>query len=166
MNKKEEKKIQRKKKTGYNIYGIREDMFIYGSALICALIVLTIMQIGIAGFSTTVKVILDVIVLVIVAVVAVWKNRQRQEKVEAYRRQEGFEFIGLYDLSGEQNLKSSDILSREEEVTYLNQVLEDLIFRQDSVKQALCLTGKSGCGKSTILSFFLPEDLWQNLSNL
>ena len=83
MNQKEEKKIQRKKKTGYNIYGIREDMFTYGSALICALIVLTIMQIGIAGLSITVKVILDVIVLVIVAVVAVWKNRQRQEKVEA-----------------------------------------------------------------------------------
>lgn len=154
MNQKEEKKIQRKKKTGYNIYGIREDMFTYGSALICALIVLTIMQIWIAGFSITVKVILDVIVLVIATVVAVWKNRQHQEKVEAYRRQDGFEFIGLYDLSGEQNLKSSDILSREEEVTYLNQVLEDLIFRQDSVKQALCLTGKSGCGKSTILSFF------------
>ncbi len=162
---KRRKKDTTKKKTGYNIYGIREDMFIYGSARICALIVLTIMQIGIAGFSTTVKVILDVIVLVIVAVVAVWKNRQRQEKVEAYRRQEGFEFIGLYDLSGEQNLKSSDILSREEEVTYLNQVLEDLIFRQDSVKQALCLTGKSGCGK-IYDPFFLPEDLWRNLSNL
>ncbi len=69
-------------------------------------------------------------------------------------RQPGFEFLGLHDLKNEASLDRRDVLSRKEEAAFMRRVLEETIFPQVSVKQALCLTGHSGCGKSTILAFF------------
>ena len=91
------------------------------------------------------------------------KNHFEKVWIESYQRHNGFEFIGLYDLSGSKSLEGRDILSRDEEVKYLGQMLEELIFSQEGVKQAICLTGKSGCGKSTILSFFKKkyDDVYQ-----
>ena len=94
---------------------------------------------------------------VLALIIGIALGRSRQAEVEGYHRQEGFEFIGLYDLSAAELQKSSDIISREEEAHYLSHILENLVFRQTSIKQAVCLTGKSGCGKSTILSFFKKE---------
>lgn len=157
MNHTEEKIIQRKKKTSYNIYGMNDMAFVLLMAAFCALMIIAIMQLMIGGLPVAVKILLDVLVAVVAVAAALVMRSVGKKKIEAYQRHEGFEFIGLYDLSGKEELKSTDILSREEEVQYLNQILETLIFRQNSVKQAVCLTGKSGCGKSTILSFFKQE---------
>ncbi|MBQ4067158.1 MAG: hypothetical protein IJD22_05890 [Clostridia bacterium] len=72
-----------------------------------------------------------------------------------YSRKEGFNFIGLHNLTKE-NLgsRAKDVLSRNEEVRCIHDLLENVIFPQSDIKQAICITGKSGCGKSTILAFF------------
>ena len=157
MNHSEEKRIQKKKRTGYNIYGIRDSLFYLLVALACAVILIALADLMVSGWPLMTRVVLYVAILAAAAAAAVAFGKSSQAQVEAYRRQEGFEFIGLYDLADAQLTDSSDILSREEEAHYLSAVLENLIFRQTGIKQALCLTGRSGCGKSTILSFFKKE---------
>lgn len=77
-----------------------------------------------------------------------------KEEILPYKRCSGFNFLGLHDLSNvilDEN--SSDVIKRDEEVEYIYNVLENIIFPQGNIKQTLCITGKSGCGKSTILAF-------------
>ncbi|MCU6763344.1 Uncharacterised protein [uncultured Roseburia sp.] len=157
MKRTEMKNVQIKKKTGYNIYGLKNRTFYILAALVCAVMIDAVIQIPIQSFPLPVKIVLDILVIAAALGLALFKSTSDNSRVVPYLRQEGFEFLGLYDLSGKESLNSTDILSREEEVRYLNQMLETLIFQQNSVKQAICLTGKSGCGKSTILSFFKRE---------
>lgn len=157
MKRTETKNVQIKKKTGYNIYGLNNRAFYVIAALICAVIIDALIQMPIKEFPLPAKIILDIIIIAAALIAALFKSSSQNSQITPYLRQEAFEFLGLYDLSGRESLKSTDILSREEEVRYLNQLLETLIFQQNSVKQAICLTGKSGCGKSTILSFFKQE---------
>ncbi|MCD8364648.1 MAG: hypothetical protein LUC83_02315 [Clostridiales bacterium] len=163
MNPTEEKIIQKKKKSGYNIYGVNDKLFYILAALICGLAVAALLQLMISEFPMPVRAGLSAAILAVAVVIALVMGRSDQGETQAYRREEGFEFIGLYDLSSDENLEGRDVLSRSEEVSYLNQKLENLIFRQNGVKQAICLTGKSGCGKSTILSFFKKQyqDVYQ-----
>ena len=42
MNHSEEKRIQKKKRTGYNIYGIRDSLFYLLAALACAVILIAL----------------------------------------------------------------------------------------------------------------------------
>lgn len=157
MNQSEEKIIQKKKKTGYNIYGLKDGVFYLLASLACAVILIAVIDLMASGLPGGIATVLYIVIAALAVVIAFVLNRSNQTKVEGYRRQEGFEFIGLYDLSASELQKSSDIISREEEAHYLSHVLENLVFRQTSIKQAVCLTGKSGCGKSTILSFFKKE---------
>lgn len=69
-------------------------------------------------------------------------------------KEKDFLFLGLHDLSKETFGKSRDIISRDAEIESIRNVLENVIFSQDTIKQALTLIGKSGCGKSTIINFF------------
>lgn len=94
-------------------------------------------------------------VSVSVFVIGMLAFRPDKSDVSAYKRVSDFLFLGLHDLSKENlNDKSSDVISRSDEIGYIENVLENVIFPQGNIKQALCITGKSGCGKSTILSFF------------
>lgn len=154
----EEKIIQKQKKTSYNIYGIKDSTYSWISALVCAVLVFA----AVLYYNGSVDTVLPgaavaaaaAVILVIAALIALMQNANRKKDVDGYKRGENFEFLGLYNLSEQENLESRDILSRESEAEYLNHLLESLIFRQNVVKQAVCLTGESGCGKSTILSFF------------
>lgn len=157
MNGSEEKIIQRKKKTGYNIYGLKDGAFYLLAALICAAVLIALMDLMISAWPIPVRAGLYGGIAALAVIIGIVLRQSGRAEVEGYRRQEGFEFIGLYDLSAGELDKSSDILPREEEAQYLGYILENLIFRQTGIKQALCLTGKSGCGKSTILSFFRKE---------
>lgn len=163
MNPTNEKIIQKNKKSGYNIYGISDRLFSLAVAVICGLAVAALLQLMISELPVLTRAGLSVAILAVAVCIALVMGRSEQGEIQAYRRQEGFEFIGLYDLSADEKLEGRDILSRSEEVSYLNQKLETLIFRQNGVKQAICLTGKSGCGKSTILSFFKRQyqDVYQ-----
>ena len=157
MNHSEEKIIQKKKKTGYNIYGLKDSVFYILASLVCAAILIAVIDLMAAGLPGMTRAVIYIVIAVLALIIGILLGRSRQAEVEGYHRQEGFEFIGLYDLSAAELQKSSDIISREEEAHYLSHILENLVFRQTSIKQAVCLTGKSGCGKSTILSFFKKE---------
>lgn len=76
------------------------------------------------------------------------------KKEMAYIRMKDYLFLGLHDLSKENLYECSDIISRDCEAENIKNVLEDIIFSQQTVKQGLVLVGRSGCGKSTILTFF------------
>ena len=154
MTKTETKNIQQKKKTNYNVYGVKDRTFYLCAGIFCGLIAGALLQLVAAPLALPVRAALAVIAIGAGAVIGLLKSPGSGRKILPYRRQDGFEFIGLYDLSAREDLRGSDVLSRETEVEYIDQLLETLIFRQNSIKQAICLTGKSGCGKSTILSFF------------
>lgn len=174
MRNTEYKRVQKKKKNSYNVYGIKGSIFCILTSVVCAFIVITILQLVTEPLLTPVRVLIDISILFIALTVAFLKNYLEKSRIGSYQRSKGFEFIGLYDLSESESLEGTDILSRDEEVKYLGQMLEELIFSQEGVKQAICLTGKSGCGKSTILSFFRQRyadtyqiyDLTGNYTNL
>lgn len=146
--------IQWKKSSGYNIYGVRDSVFDKLAALTAALMITGLIQILTLELPRWLGLISFAIVFACASGIVRLLRGKREEKVEEYQRTAGFEFIGLYDLSKGHDLGTRDIIPREAEADYLNQMLQSLIFRQNTVKQAVCLTGESGCGKSTILSFF------------
>lgn len=170
----EYKLVQKKKKNSYNVYGIKDSTFCILTSVVCALIIVSVLQLVIEPLPLPVCILVDTSILISALAFAFMKNYLEKVRIESYQRHRGFEFIGLYDLSEPKVLEGTDILSREEEVKYLGQMLEELIFSQEGVKQAICLTGKSGCGKSTILSFFKKKyddtyqiyDLTGNYTNL
>ncbi len=157
----ESKQVQRKKKTSHNVYGIADRIFYVITGVLVALVICGLLHLIPVSESGTVTIVLDVLVLVAGVFAGLFKGSSCRQTILPYRRRDAFEFIGLYDLAAaiehEDGLGKSDVLSRDEEVRYLNEVLETLIFPQRSIKQAICLTGKSGCGKSTILSFFKQQ---------
>lgn len=170
----EYKPVQKKKKNSYNVYGIKDSTYCILTSVVCALIIVSVLQLVIEPLPLPACILADISILIIALTFALIKNCLEKAGIESYQRHKGFEFIGLYDLSEPNALEGTDILSREEEVTYLRQMLEELIFSQEGVKQAICLTGKSGCGKSTILAFFKKKyndayqiyDLTGNYTNL
>lgn len=83
----------------------------------------------------------------------VYHRIQEKKKVLPYKATE--QFSGLYCVDNLEKLglqSRSGLLSREKEVRYLYEAVE-FILKQDQGKQGICLIGKSGCGKSTILYF-------------
>lgn len=150
----EDKQIQQKKKTCYNVYGIKNITFHILTGLMCAAVAASVLQIFIRNEPPALKAGIDIIIFLLGLAGAFWFEKRNAGKIIPYKRENNFEFIGLYDLSKKKNLRSSDILSRETEADYLSKVMEHLIFPQSGLKQSICLTGRSGCGKSTILSFF------------
>lgn len=170
----EYKVVQSKKKNHFNIYGVNGRMFGILTSVVCALVIVSVLQLLIESLPVPVRIFIGISIMTGALAFAFMKDYLEKVRIESYKRRERFEFIGLYDLSGEESLEETDILSREEEVRYLGRMLEELIFPQEGVKQAVCLTGKSGCGKSTILSFFKQKyadqykiiDLTGNYTNL
>lgn len=170
----EYKVVQKKKKNHFNIYGVNGRVFCILTSVTCALIIVSVLQLLIEPMPPTACVLIDISIIVSALAFAFLRDYLERVQIDSYKRQKDFEFIGLYDISGSKSLKEKDILSRDEEVRYLGRMLEELIFPQEGVKQAICLTGKSGCGKTTILSFFKQKygdqyeiiDLTGNYTNL
>lgn len=107
--------------------------------------------IGISGINYG---IIFMIIAIAIFLVGYILSAPNKEEIIPYRRNSGFHFLGLHDLSNViLDEKSSDVIKRDEEVEYIYNVLENIIFPQGNIKQTLCITGKSGCGKSTILAF-------------
>ena len=150
----EKKKVQAKKKTGYNVYGVKDKTFRVLAGLLVGVTAASVLDTMLPMLPWWLRLIAEVVLVVLVVAVLLFKGRSSKERVEAYRRTEGFSFLGLYNIAVVKDLESDDILSREAEAAYIRQTLEDLVFPQKTIKQAVCLTGTSGCGKSTILSFF------------
>ena len=144
----------RMKRAGHNIFGFSAMMCSLVYALGIAWCLLLLSHVYLRHLPLLVQVLISMAVSVLAcAAVLITANRNRIE-IRPYCRQSGFEFLGLYDLKGTESANQHDVLPRDEEIAFMHRLLEETIFPQVSVKQALCLTGRSGCGKSTILAFF------------
>ena len=142
------------KRAGHNIFGFSAMMCSLVYALGIAWCLLLLSHVYLRHLTLPVQVLISMAVSVLAcAAVLITANRNRIE-IRPYCRQSGFEFLGLYDLKGTESANQHDVLPRDEEIAFMHRLLEETIFPQVSVKQALCLTGRSGCGKSTILAFF------------
>ncbi len=150
----EKKKVQAKKKTGYNVYGVKDKTFRILAGLLVGVTAASVLDTMLPFVPQGLRLIPEAVLVILVVGVLLLKSRATKNRIEAYRRTEGFSFLGLYNIAVVKDLESDDILSREAEAAYIRQTLEDLVFPQKTIKQAVCLTGTSGCGKSTILSFF------------
>lgn len=156
MNTLEQRIIKKEKATDRNVYNQKDFVIALFYAVGAALMVTVVVQLFTDEWPLWLRSTLTAITLAIAVIWAVMSTRSRG-KVVPYRRSDNFEFIGLYNLSEAESLKGKDILSREDEALLLQHTLETLIFPQDHIKQAICLTGRSGCGKSTILTFFKQQ---------
>lgn len=149
-----DKHIAGMKKPHHNIYGLSSLIYKIIVALCIALWLLLFLDVHIRHLSQIAQMSVWIVTILVVLFIAFMSNNRKKDNIVPYCRKENFEFLGLYNLK-ESNLDNRhDILARDEEVKYMQQVLEEIIFPQKSVKQALCITGPSGSGKSIILNFF------------
>lgn len=148
-----DKAIKRAKEKHRNVYAMDDRVFemlffLFAAALLCALFELLVLRL-----SPLLRVLLICAALLSGAAMGLLGVRAIGIRVAPYKREPGFEFIGLHDMSEGRLMGSADVLPRTDEVSHIRDVLETVIFPQSDVKQILCLTGESGCGKSTLLAF-------------
>ncbi len=150
----EKRYIKGLKKTHKNIYGINNKYFtmiyvgVFGLWLVC------VMEMVIKNIPLALRIVIITVFLLLCLIYGYISKPSDLNHIKPYVRTNGFEFLGLFNLKGNNITNTKDVLSREEEARCMHQVVEEIIFPQTSIKQALCITGESGCGKSTIISFF------------
>ena len=142
------------KKPNHNIYGLNSFAYKIVIAVCIAVWVLLFFDVPVHHLPTTTQISIWIITLVVALSIAVISIKRKKNNIVPYSRKKDFEFLGLYNLKDSDIDDRHDILTRDEEVRYMHQVLDEIIFPQVSVKQALCITGPSGYGKSIILNFF------------
>lgn len=94
-----------------------------------------------------------IISIIIYICLQIYHRMQERIKVCPYKATEQFSGLYCVDNLDQLNLRlSNGLLSREKEVDYIYGAIHRLLDQQE-IKQGICLIGKSGCGKSTILYF-------------
>ena len=149
-----DKYIDRMKQPHHNIYDLNSFLYKITIILCISLWILLFFDVLIRYLSIFTQISIWVVIPVFVALITFIIQRKEKDNIVPYCRKDDFEFLGLYNLKDSNLDNRHDILKRYEEVRYMHQVLEEIIFPQKSVKQALCITGPSGYGKSIILNFF------------
>lgn len=150
--------IKEAKSRQRNIYSINNKAFNFIFYFLVVLEIFVLFELVISNFPLIYQVVLVLTMFVVGIILFLKKTSVQKLSIEPYSRKDKFAFLGLHDLSKENvSLQSSDIVPRKDEVKHINEVLEKTIFPQENVKQLLCLTGQSGCGKSTIISFLENE---------
>lgn len=151
-----EKAIKRNKNLHRNSYDLGNEKFAviwHGSV---ALLAASVLQLFFIDMPNLKYLFILLITAALIFGIGMYYTRLSKPKIQPYRRTNNFHFLGLHDLSDEKlSNRSMDVISRKDEVVHIETLLENTIFPQKRAKQLLCLTGKSGCGKSTILSFFM-----------
>lgn len=147
-------RITKMKRPSHNIYGFDPFKYKISIALCISIWILVFFDISIQYLPTPAKIAIWISTFVIISGITFTIQKEKNADVIPYSRKEKFEFLGLYNLNNLDLEKRKDVLTRDEEIKYMQQILEEIIFPQVSVKQALCLTGPSGSGKSSILTFF------------
>ena len=148
------KDVLKMKEPKHNIYDLSPFIYKFIVILGIALWILLFFDVPIHHLSTFNQISIWIITLAVVPCAIFFSEKRKKYTIVPYIRKEDFEFLGLYDLKDDNLDNRRDILKRDEEVKYMHQILEEIIFPQVSVKQALCITGSSGCGKSIIMNFF------------
>ena len=147
-------RITKMKRPSHNIYGLDPFKYKISIASCISIWLLVFFDIPIQYLPVPAKIAIWILTFIIILGVTFSIQKEKNANVIPYSRKENFEFLGLYNLNNLNLDKRNDVLTRDEEIEYMQQILEEIIFPQVSVKQALCLTGPSGSGKSSILTFF------------
>ena len=146
--------IARMKQPNHNIYGVSSFVYKVIVALGIALWILLFFDVPIHYLPMSTQAAIWGVTLAVGILIAFMLGKTGKANIVPYSRKDDFEFLGLYDLKDSNLDNRHDVIKRDEEVRYMRQILEEIIFPQVSVKQALCITGSSGCGKSIIMNFF------------
>ena len=146
--------ITEMKRPNHNIYGLNSFTYKMAVMVFIALWVLSFFEIPIHYMPMSVQISIWIGTLTAALLATFILAKRKTATVVPYCRKEDFHFLGLYNLKDSELNRGQDVLKRDEEVRYMKQILEDIIFHQVSIKQALCITGPSGYGKSIILNFF------------
>ena len=154
MNKNISYYVNMMKKQNHNIYDLNETVYRFIISVCIVLWVLLFFDIKIHQFSILTQISIWTVALVIFVPLMAFMKKRGKNNITPYSRKDRFEFLRLYNLKDSNVHNGNDILKRDEEIKYMHQILEETIFPQSSVKQALCITGPSGSGKSIILNFF------------
>lgn len=142
------------KKSRHNIYDLNRFVYKFIVMLCISLWILLFFDVQTRHFSLSAQISIWVATITVAPFIAFISIKSKRIGIIPYCRKEDFEFLGLYDLKEINSGNQRDVLSRDEEIGYMHQILEEIILPQVSVKQALCITGPSGSGKSIILNFF------------
>ena len=142
------------KRPHHNIYDLNFFVYKFIISFCISLWILLFFDVQTRHFSLFTQISIWTGTMIFVLSATFINEKRKRGRIIPYCRKEDFEFLGLYDLKDNNIGNQRDILSRDEEIRYMHQVLEETILPQVSVKQALCITGPSGCGKSIILKFF------------
>lgn len=98
------------------------------------------------------------ILLFIYIIIIIIRNKLRKaNKITSYKKTD--QFVGLYSIENSKPISANfdnGLITRKSEIKYLKKIL-DIVLEQSDIKQGICLVGKSGCGKSTILNLFENE---------
>lgn len=149
-----EKKIQHHKKLSRNTYHISDNLFSKIWLFIFSFTICSVFE-PLFSFFPVSWILVCLFVATLVTFMMTLQASFQNYNIEAYTRKSFFSFLGLFNLAQKKvDLRDRDIIPRNKEVNFLSRLVEEVIFPQGSIKQAVCLTGKSGCGKSTILAFF------------
>lgn len=152
------KKVKDLKSRQRNLYSLDNDLFNVIFYTLVVAEVCALLQPIIEYFPSYIQIFILIVAVTVGGVLLYNKFKIKKNSIDPYIRKENFSFLGLHDLSKEKTLnKESDVVPREEEIHYIKEMLDETILPQKQVKQILCLTGQSGCGKSTIISFFKNE---------
>ena len=142
------------KRPHHNIYDLNCFVYKFIVSFCISLWILLFFDVQIHHFSLPTQISIWTVTMIFILSAAFISEKRKKVSIIPYCRKDDFEFLGLYNLKDSNLDNRHDILKRYEEVRYMHQVLEEIIFPQKSVKQALCITGPSGYGKSIILNFF------------
>lgn len=154
MDKHISKYIAGMKRPRHNIYDLNHSVYKFIVSFCISLWILLFFDVHTHHLSLLTQISIWAGTMILFMSATFMSEKRKTGSIIPYSRKEDFEFLGLYDLKDNNLGNRSDVLSRDEEIRYMHQVLEETILPQVSVKQALCITGPSGCGKSIILKFF------------
>ena len=146
--------IARMKRPRHNVYDLNCSLYKFIVSFCIALWILLFFDVQIHHFSLPTQISIWTVTIIFALSAAFISEKREKASIIPYCRKDDFEFLGLYDPKDNNLSNQRDILSRDEEIKYMHQILEETILPQVSLKQALCITGPSGCGKSIILKFF------------
>lgn len=99
-----------------------------------------------------------VLFMTYIFIILVRNKFRKDNQILPYKKTE--QFVGLYSIEGSKPISANfdnGLITRKTEIKYIKRIL-DVILEQSEVKQGMCLVGKSGCGKSTILNLFENAD--------
>ena len=154
MNNKNESYFKNMKLSNHNVYDIPTIFYRIAYSIVISIWIILLLDVMIKDIPPVTRLIILSVVFLFSAAIAFFSGKFPKSKIIPYTRQKNFQFLGLFNLKGTALTGSRDVISREADADYVNDILEKTILPQILLKQALCITGPSGCGKSTILAFF------------